>query len=710
MAINYNIQVTGDCSNQNTGVINLSLLGGTPPYTVQFISPYTNTFYGVTNSVTVGNLGAATYSVTVNDSSLPDNEIININIPISNGVCASVQAVQSTTCDLINGSVSGTSTSLYSSTNYYLFDTNDNYITSAVTNVSQVVFNSLSAGTYYLLAEDLGGCTGRTPSFIIEESTPLDFGFYVVPNSSCGGGPIGKLFITGVTGTPPYSYLWSGGQTGSTITGLTSGSYSVQVTDVYGCVASKQATITDVPPVGLCLFTSTPPSCFSSDGTISITVTGGTVPYYYSASTGQVAISYSQTYTLTGLGAGQYNFLVTDAGLCTLNAGTTLSAPDGIDSVTVTTQNSFCSANDGTITVALVGGTAPYTYTLVYPGGQTLNITNSLLTQVFSNLESGNYLVSVSDSTGCSYMEQVSLLTENKFTINSQITGTTCNQNNGIVKVVSTQGGTLPLDYSLDGIQNVIDTNQLEVTFNNVSSGPHVVTVTDAFGCVQTNQIIVPSSEPLIYSLYSTSCGSGSNGNITAFISSGTPPFTFYWSENVSGNPQQIQVSGLTAGTYSLTIVDSFGCSLTRSTTIDCDSNYTSYQTYVMGEEIFNIQSPTKLGLLQMLNEGYSDLTSGNTSCSLISATFTAKVSVNPLGINATNTFFVSTSLINAPTDNLWYNTITSLLLSIPGIGNVSVDPLNNQITIATKPGDTSLNGQEVLVELIIVYDIICLT
>jgi hypothetical protein len=129
-----------------------------------------------------------------------------------------------------------------------------------------------------------------------------------------------------------------------------------------------------------------------------------------------------------------------------------------------------------------------------------------------------------------------------------------------------------------------------------------------------------------------------------------------------------------------------------------------------MGAEVFNIQSPTKFGLLQMLNEGYNDLTSGNTSCDLISATFIAKVSVNPSEIVSSQNFFTSTSLVQVPTDNEWYDTLRTILLGIPGVGNVTIDQLNNQITIETSRNNTSLEGQEIVVDLVIEYDIICLS
>jgi hypothetical protein len=475
-------------------------------------------------------------------------------------------------------------------------------------------------------------------------------------------------------------------------------------------VLSKSGLVNDVAPIGLGLFTSTAPTCLQSNGVINMTVTGGTAPFYYSASTGDVLVSYSRTFSISGLSAGQYNFQATDAGLCQMFAGTTLETPGGITNVTVQGQNSTCSSINGAITVNVVGGSTPYTYTLIYPNGSQLNINNSQTTQIFRNLGSGTYMVGVSDNTGCSYLQETTLVAQNKFTISTQVVGTRCNQNNGTVTIFTTSGATLPLDYSVDGIQNIIDTNLSAVTFNNLTSGTHVITVTDADGCVQTTNVLIPSSQSLNYSLVSTSCGSGNSGKITAFITSGEPPFAFNWSDNVPNEPQQIQISGLTAGTYSLTVVDANGCSLTRNSTITCNTNYMSYQTYVMGAEIFSIESPTKFGLLQMLNEGYLELTEDNSGCELISATFTAKVSVNPSGIVASNNFFTSTSLIQVPSDNDWYTTVRNLLLGIPGIGNVTIDQLNNQITIETSPNNTSLESQEIVIDLIIEYNIICLS
>jgi len=708
--MNYNISVTGDCQSTSSGAISLFINGGNEPYTVQWVTPNLGTDVVTSQPSIRTSLDSDTYIVTVNDSTLPVNQTLNINIPVSSGVCATILGVQGTTCGLDNGSVTGTSSSNFSTTQFYLYDSNDNnlMLQSTNINVNEVVFGTLSAGTYYMKVIDVGGCTGYSQNFIIEDSTPLDFGLYVVPNSSCGGTPIGKITITGITGSPPYTYNWSNGATGNTITGLTSGPYSVTVTDSFGCSQTKGANVTDVPQVALGAFTAVPPSCFQADGSLTIQIVGGTAPYYYSASTGEVTIQYGTSWTVNGLSPGFYSIQVTDAALCSFVAGTVLTSPQGMTSVSINTNGSTCSSSDGSIQVSVIGGVTPYTYTIIYPNGNTSNISSSQTTYIFNNLSSGTYSIAIQDSSSCYFMEEVTLFATNTYTISTNVTGTTCNQNNGSVLVTRTEGGASPYDFSLDGVQNVLNTTLSAVTFTNVSSGQHTVSVTDAAGCVQTSQVYVGTSDPLDFTLYSTSCGNGTEGTLTALISSGTPPFTFNWSTNVPGNPQEIEVGNLSADTYTLSITDSNGCTLERSTTITCDALYVSYQTYVMGGENFTIQSQSKFGLTQMLNEGFNDLTANEVNCHLNNAVFGVKVSVNPSGFTTSENFFTGTTLTSAPPDSLYYETLTSLLLTVPGIGGVIIDDQNNQITINTIPGNNTLNGQRIVVELTIVYDILC--
>ena len=703
----YTILVTGDCQSNSGGSISILPFGGTPPYTVEWVTPNLGTDTVTTLPSLRSGLGSGAYAVRLNDSTLPTNLEFYVNIPVSDGVCVIIDDSAGTTCGFNNGSITGSSSTDYSSANFYLYSGTGQFITSAITNTNDVVFSNLTAGTYNVAVLDLGGCTGFSETIVIEDSSPFDYGLYVVPNSSCGGNPIGKIYVTGETGPSPYTYLWNNGSTANFVTGLTEGSYSVTVTNADGCVLSKNTTITKVDPVGFGNFVITQPTCFSNNGVLVMTITGGTAPFYYSASTGDFEISYSRTYTATGLTAGQISVKVTDSGYCTFTETTQLLTPNGMSSVSITGTNSTCSNTNGAILVSVQGGTTPYTYTLIYPTGNTNVLATTNSTQEFINLTAGTYSVFVEDSSGCSYDDEVTLITQDKFTISTQITGSTCGLNNAIVRVLKTTGGTAPYDYILDGTNQIIDTTQSAVTFTNVSQGSHTISVVDADGCKQNKNFFISYSEPISYSLYSSSCGTGNQGSITSFISSGVPPFTFYWSNNVPNNPQSITVTGLTAGTYSVTVVDSTGCSLKRTTDVVCSQSFISYQLYTMGEEEFQLKSGTKCGLLQMLNEGFVDLTSENEVCTLDSAVFVAKVSVDPTGLTYTNTFYTATTLNQAPSDNLWYNALTNLLTSIPGVQAVTVDALSNKITIQTAPNGP-LNNQIITVDLLIEYDITC--
>jgi len=721
-AFNYNIAITGDCQNLGNGSATVSFSGGTPPYTVYWyppinvteilqynFDPLNPTAPELTYS-TVGNLSAGTYAFRVNDSTLPTNLEFDVNVPISSGNCVSILDVSGTTCNTNNGYVVLQDSSNYSQTIYNLYTFDGGLVQTLSTGLDQIVFQNLSAGTYYAEAIDYGGCTGISQTFIINTSSEMDFGFYPVDDTQCGSAS-GRIIITGQTGLPPFTYFWNNGQTGSTITGLTAGTYSVKVTDSTGCSKIKSQTIGQIQAVGLGSFiTTNPPSCFGSDGVITMIITGGTGPYYYSASTGTIDVSYSQTFTLSGVPAGSYNFLVTDAALCKFSSGIDLASESSISDIIFTSTPSSCSNQSGSINAVIVGGISPFTYTLVYPDASTFEISSNSASYTFENLSGGTYTVIAADATNCFKTSEITILSNNSFTITGITTGTLCGSNNGTVIIQKSSGGTSPFDYYLDNTQTVLDTTASVVTFTNVSSGQHQIRVVDASGCTQTQQTFVNGSSQLLFNLYSTSCGSGSDGTITAFISDGVPPFTFNWSNNVVSNPQNISVSGLTAGTYSLSVVDSTGCAQTRSTTIDCTQSYVSYQTYIMGEETFQLISGTKRGLLQMLNQGFEDLTSGNTNCTLISANFIAQVQLQPANIVLDNNFYTTTSLTNGPSDNLWYSTVETLLNNLPGIAGVVIDPLTSEITIQSDRTDPSFANQEVIIELIIIYDTMCLS
>jgi len=712
MAFSFQILLTGDCSNNGTGAISVVANSGYPPYTYEWVYPdlsYEVSYYGSVRT----NLNSNTYQVRITDSNGNQPLVQLLNIFLSNGVCCSIVDTQTTTCNLNNGRVTGRTDTQNVYGTVKLIDENNNTIQSAVTYNTDSIFFGLSAGTYSLRYNDSGGCTGQTQSFIIENSSNLDFDFYVVQNSTCSNVPIGKIYVTGQTGIPPYTYNWSNGEKTEYITGLTSGGYSVNVTDSTGCSTIKSTTVNTVDPIGTSFVGATSPTCLDNNGTITITITGGTAPFYCSASTGNIQITYSRNYFLTGLTNGVYSVSITDAAFCNITRGVTLNSFSGMTSVNVITKNSSCSALDGSISASVVGGTPPFTYTLIYPDSSSFSLNSTYQSYLFSNLSGGTYTLSVKDSYGCTFISEYSIITENKFTIDATSTGAT-NTNNGVIDVTKIGEGTQPFTYVLDDKTSILNTILTAVTFYNVSPGQHTVTVSDAVGCIQTTQIFVSSISPVNFYLSPKSAGLGSEGEITAFISSGTPPFIFNWSDNIPENPQEITVTGLTAGTYSLTVTDINNSIQKRTVEIPKINKISSYETFTMGEQQVQINTEGKYSLSKMLNEGYIDIISGHTGCQLNSASFTAKVNVQPYNFQSSNTFFTTTSLLVSPEDNLWYDTAKELLLSVQGVSNVIIDELNNKFTIE---GDLSVpnvvggnNPISISLSLSIDYNISCIS
>lgn len=715
-AFDYFLSVTGDCSSTSVGAISLSLAGGTAPYTIEWVDPD----LGVTITtedfpIYQTGLSATTYGVRVNDSTLEENLEYYINITVSSGCCGSIVSTVNTNNGESNGSVTVTTTSGFSSVDYNLYTINNDLVYTQTNNSDFVEIGNLSADTYYLTVNDFAGCTGITESFIIKSSTTFDYGFYTINNSSCYTTPTGKIYITGQTNPGPYSYLWVDNTTGSTLTGLTSGIYSVKVTDGQGNEKIKTIEVLDAEVMGVIQIIPTQPTCFTPTGALDITISGGTAPFYYSANTGYYDISYDRNIVLTGLTSGSYDISVIDAGLCTLDFSATLDNDNGVTSVSINGTNSICSSSNGFINIDLVGGTGPYTYGLIDASGNTTTINTTLTNYIFDNLGSGTYTAYMQDSTGCYYDKEVTIIAENKFTLGHSVTGTTCSSNNGSIFAYVSTGATPPYDFYLN-TTSIIDTNLTGVTFQNITEGQYELRVIDATGCEQRKNIQVTSSNGIDFSLYPVSCVNGNDASITALVTKGTPPFTFTWSSNVSGNPQYITATGLTTGNYSLTIQDANSCSLTRETSINCFSVNTSYKIYVVDSQTFSLQPLNNFGLLDFLNEGFSDLVnmqfSGSTTitnpeCNLISAVFTTEYTLEPSGLTSGNTFYTGYTRTDVPTDSVYVDSIVNLVGAIPGIDSVSYDLITNTINIIADPG-SSITSQVLTINLKIAYNISC--
>ena len=690
---NYSVSVTGTCDS-SFGSALIIATGGTAPYTFDCITPPLGTGAFKTG------LSAGTYIVRANDSTMPINNEFFINVTISDGLSLVVSNVTDTTCGQNNGTATIVATSDDSDITYYLYSGGTLLLVQTSTNLT-TQFVGLEYGLYDVIGVNTSNCSGSTGNFIIGESDELDFGFYIVNDTECAS-PTGKVYVTGLTGNAPYTYLWNNLATTSSITGLTNGSYSVTVTDSQGCVVNKSALVDFVPSVGLGSWSATTPTCFASDGSLTLTITGGTGPYLYSGSNGTTSVTYATSFVFSGLPAGSFFVNVTDAALCKVTLSTTLQTPQTIYSVQNTVTNSTCSSSNGSIDVFLQGGSAPYTYVLSSSTSSISATTNST-EYIFTNLVNGEYNLTISDGGPCPYSVNLTVDSEDLFDVTYSATTSSCGDPNGTLTLMATTGGTLPYIYTLSDGQS-FTTSSLEVTFSSLLGGGYTYSITEAGGCTISGSAVVPDESVLEFSLFPTSCGiSGSGGTITALITSGQPPFIYNWSANVVGNPQEIYVTGLTGGTYSLTITDDNGCVKNRSAIIECSPILTTYQIFNMCETDFEFTSGTKRGMVQMLNEGFNDLTSPQVGCILSATTFTIEIDLS--GNTYTDLFYTGSTLLDVPSDSQYYQAVEDLLLTIPGVTSVTIDPITSQVTIES--GDV-LSSQNVLINLIIGYSILC--
>ncbi|WP_242205980.1 HYR domain-containing protein, partial [Aestuariivivens insulae] len=289
----------------------------------------------------------------------------------------------------------------------------------------------------------------------------------------CHGGSNGYAQANVTGGTEPYTYAWSNGQTTQTATNLSAGTYTVIVTDANGCTDSDSVIITD-PPLLTAAATGEEPLCYGdSNGTATVTPNGGTPGYTYLWNDGQT------TQTATGLVAGSYSVIVTDANDCTTTASVTIGQPTALNASTGKTNVTCNGAANGTATINVAGGTPPYSYS--WDNGQT--------TQTATALAPGTYNVIATDANGCEISRNVTITQPTALTLSTEFNEPQCyNGANGGTAKIYPSGGTAPYSY-------LWSDGQTTQTAINLAVGTYTVTVTDANGCNEYASIDV--TQPL---------------------------------------------------------------------------------------------------------------------------------------------------------------------------------------------------------------------
>jgi len=243
----------------------------------------------------------------------------------------------------------------------------------------------LTAGTYTITVSDACGSTASS-SVAITQPTAIIATAITTTNVTCNAGSTGATASTVTGGTSPYTYSWTGGSTNTTATGLTAGSYTLSVTDKNGCSATTSTVVTQPNVLSDSSFTTANVLCHGgSTGSAGTIVSGGTTPYTYLWTPGG-----GTTDTATGLTAGTYSLMVSDACGASATASATITQPTAIGITAVVTPDNGHGV--GTAKVTVSGGVGPYTY-LWTPGGKT--------TDSIGGLTKGTYCCDVKDANGC---------------------------------------------------------------------------------------------------------------------------------------------------------------------------------------------------------------------------------------------------------------------------------------------------------------------
>ncbi len=511
------------CNGAADGSVSVSASGGTPAYTYLWSNGAT------TASQT--NLGPGTYSVTVTDANgcnFADSRVITE--PAILGI--SLVSQQNISCSSGNNgqidiSVSG-GTTAYS------------YAWSNTATTQDV--NGLGAGTYGVTVTDANGCQTNA-SYVITQPTTLSATETHV-DVLCNAGTSGSIDLSVTGGSPAYTYQWSNAAITQDLNGIGAGSFTVTVTDLSGCTATQSVTIAE-PTAIVVTATTVDAACGQSNGAAAAHVTGGTPGYSYS----WPAVG-STLDSIFGIPAGIYKVLVTDANGCVDSVSAAVSNL-GAPTVTLdSASNVSCNGSaDGDINVSLVGGVSPFTY-LWTNGATTLSI---------SSLAAGTYDLTVTAFDGCqAFLSQ--LITEpTALTSAGIVTDENCfGGATGAIDFIP-GGGTSPYAFLWSNGATSEDVSALLV-------GTYSVILTDGNGCTLNDTFALSEPTQLVLSntAVNVSCGGGTDGSIDLAVTGGTPNYSYAWSSGqVSQDP-----SGLTQGTYYVTVTDQGGCTAIDSATI----------------------------------------------------------------------------------------------------------------------------------------------
>lgn len=485
--------------------------------------------------------------------------------------------------------------------------------------------NDLIAGTYTVTVSDSDACTSESTIEIMQPVSSLEAGITIIEQPNCGNQD-GELSAFGLGGTPDYSYLWEDNTTSPILSNLSSGTYTITVTDQNNCTAEFSIILEDNDGVTLAANDVQNNECpGGSEGAATISASGGTGMYSYSWSNG------GSNATETNLIAGNYTITVTDESNCTGEITIEITEPDAFLANETITNITCNGAENGSIQLDPSGGTGDLTYawntggtgdviTDLIPGIFSVTITDDnnctgeiefVITEpdpiitgdILSNTPScpgdmdgmitidpsggtgslsylwstgdttisisgiaaGDYALTITDGNDCEVNFDFTLDDASEIVLTETITSPTCsNTEDGSVSIGITGGsGNYVIEWS---------TGDTSLTVDNLTGGTYSITVTDGNECTAEQQIVViapPEIDPNVMTMDESSNGEN-DGSATADPMNGNAPYSFLWS---TGDTTEM-IENLAPGSYDLTITDANGCTVEETVVInsgDCN-------------------------------------------------------------------------------------------------------------------------------------------
>jgi gliding motility-associated-like protein len=397
------------------------------------------------------------------------------------------------------------------------------------------VFSSLTPGIYIIWVKDANGCKTQNVVTIIP-TTQLIVIIDTIIKPTCPNSN-GSATVHATGGTPAYTYQWSNGQTGGTISNVPAGTYNVTVTDANGCttlvaILIQNAGLPDINAIKI------NPICGNNNGSITPTVTGGNPPYTY------LWTGLGTNPNLTNLSPGLYTLLVTDILGCQSSKPFYL-----VDTLTIqlykTVQHTTCGLNNGAITQVVWNSIAPYTYSWT-PSGQTVMSP--------SNLAAGTHTVTITANNGCTRIDSTIVLPSLATVNQISYANANCDSSNGII--------------SLNGVLNYA--NYYTRLWSNGSSAPtwvglapgtYWIKTIDSLGCIDVDTIhLINDGRPHlnILTFIEPTCYGDSTGSVTLSGTSGISPYKY--SLDGINFSSLAQIDSVPGGTFTIYITDANSC------------------------------------------------------------------------------------------------------------------------------------------------------